>query len=100
MLRAESLQVGLALFLCSLFAISAETHLEGSPSPGSGYSFARLLDDSGDLTRIDAPVISNTGVVAFGASVRSGARGVFALQDDVLTLIGDSTRFPDFILHR
>ena len=42
------------------------------------------------------PVISNTGVVAFGASVDDGGRAVFALQDGVLTLIGDNARFPDF----
>lgn len=96
MMRAVSFQTALALSLLSVCIFSAETDTHASPSGNGGYKFVRLLDNTGDLARLESPVISNTGLVAFGGLVRGGGRGVFALQDDVLTLIGDSTNFPDF----
>ena len=94
--RVLSFQTVLAVCLLSAYVLRAEANPPDGVSASVGYSFVRLLDTTGGLTRIETPAISNTGLVAFGASLRSGGRGVFALQDGVLTLIGDSTRFPDF----
>jgi hypothetical protein len=85
----------LGICLVCLFGLSWGASPNLAASNGSRYSFKALLDNTGPVTAIELPVINNAGVVAFGAST-GGERAVFALDNDLLTRIGDSTRIPDF----
>jgi hypothetical protein len=67
-----------------------------TPAQSVAYTFIELANTYGPIARFDPPVISNTGTVSFSASLRDGRRGVFALRETDLILIGDTTQFPDF----
>ncbi len=84
------------LWMCLAFALVFQARATPEGQSLGRYTFVELLNSTGSIERFDPPMISNTGTVAFGASLRDGRRGVFALRDDELTLIGDTTQFPDF----
>jgi hypothetical protein len=84
------------LALCLVAIVMLHSGVHPAAQSTDRYSFVKLLDNTGSIAQIDLePVISNTGTTAFGATLRDGRRAVFALRDEELTLIGDSSQFPE-----
>jgi len=55
-----------------------------------------LADNSGPIRDFGLPVISNTGVVAFSATLDNDQQAIMALVDGTLTTVADSNVAPEF----
>jgi hypothetical protein len=60
------------------------------------YSFTVIADNAGPLNGISVPTMSNTGVVAFRATLDDGSEGIFNVTRRGLLMIAGSGVSPEF----
>jgi hypothetical protein len=73
---------------CLLFG-AVGLALPVAAASGQSYSFTSVADNSSTFSTFSAPSISGDGAVAFLATLRSGASGVFVASDGEITTIAD-----------